>query len=115
VIVRIGVDSLVVVLAVVAVGANPPVVAADDLAPPPPMQSARDLFNDHRKVLSDHVVAVEAHLHRRDVRQLSGGLEQGAIYEGMGEVRRRREPRQTRRMEGHGALRPTSSTRTETA
>jgi len=55
--VRIGVDSLVVVLALIAVVANPPVAAADDLAPPPQMQSARDLFNDQPKGLSDHVVA----------------------------------------------------------
>lgn len=83
VIVRIGVGSLAVVLALIAVGANPPVVAADDLAPPPRMQSARDLFNDQPKGLSDHVVAWKLIYTGETFANLWGGLAQGAIYEGM--------------------------------
>jgi hypothetical protein len=70
-------------LALIAVGANPPVVAADDLAPPPQMQSARDLFNDQPKGLSDHVVAWKLIYIGETFANLWGGLEQGAIYEGI--------------------------------
>jgi porin len=50
------------------------------------MPSAKDLFTDQPKGLSDHVVAWKLIYYGETLGNLSGGLAQGAIYEGMAKV-----------------------------
>ena len=56
---------------------------ADDTAPAPKMQSAKDLFSDQPKGLSEQIAAWKFIYNGEAFGDVSGGLRQGAIYEGM--------------------------------
>ena len=62
---------------------SPQARATDDAAPPAKMQSAKDLFNDQPKGLSEQIAAWKFIYNGETFGNLSGGLRQGAIYEGM--------------------------------
>lgn len=56
---------------------------ADETAPPAKMQAAKDLFSDQPKGLSEQIAAWKFIYNGETFGNLSGGLRQGAIYEGM--------------------------------
>jgi len=70
-------------LALVVVGLG--VAAADDGAQPK-MQSARDLFNDQPKGLNEHLIAWKLIYAGESFGNLTGGLGEGAIYEGLAKL-----------------------------
>jgi len=84
--IRFALKAAAIVLVLIAADSSSDVGAADDSAPPPRMQSAKDLFNDQPKGLSDHIVAWKLIYYGETLGNLSGGLAQGAIYEGMAKI-----------------------------
>lgn len=72
--------SIAIAALLLAALLSPSARAAD---PAPKMQSARDLFSDQPKGLSEHIAAWKFIYTGETFGNLDGGLGQGAIYEGM--------------------------------
>ena len=85
-IIRLALKATATLLALIIAGSSSDVGATDDSAPPPRMQSAKDLFTDQPKGLSDHIIAWKLIYYGETLGNLSGGLAQGAIYEGMAKL-----------------------------
>ncbi|MDB6138642.1 MAG: Carbohydrate-selective porin OprB [Verrucomicrobiaceae bacterium] len=75
--------SAAVVFVILAATCATLVQGADDTVPQVKIQSARELFSDQPKGLSEHIAAWKFIYAGETFGNLSGGLGQGAIYEGM--------------------------------
>ena len=70
-------------LLAIALGVVQPSAVAEDTGTAPKMQSAKDLFSDQPKGLSEQIAAWKFIYNGETFGNLAGGLGQGAIYEGM--------------------------------